>query len=114
MEFNNIQSDIYKDKNEWERINLDKINISNFLEELSERIKKMQDILVVDRIEGEYAVCENRRTKEMQDIKLTDLPEEIKEGTVLKWNDGKYEIDTKEQKEIEDRIKQKMDSLWNN
>lgn len=114
MELNNIQSEHFKIGNECERINLDKINICNFLKELSERIEKMQDILVIDRIEGEYAICENRQTKEMIDINLQDLPQGIKEGTVLKWNNGKYEIDIEEQKSIEDRIKQKMDNLWNN
>ncbi len=114
MEFNNVQTQNFKNRNEYERVNLDKIDISSFLKELSERIKRMQDILVVDRIEGEYAICENRQTKEIIDINLQDLPKEIKEGTILKWNKGKYEIDFEEQNNIEDRIKQKMDNLWNN
>lgn len=114
MELNNIQSEHFKIRNKCERVNLDKVNISNFLKELSERIEKMQDILVIDRIEGGYAICENRQTKEMIDINLQDLPQGIKEGTVLKWNNGKYEIDIEEQNNIEDRIKQKMDKLWNN
>ena len=70
--------------------------------------------VIIDRFEGEYAVCEKSKTKEMIDIKIEDLPEGSKEGTVLKLKNGKYEIDLEEQKKIEDRIKQKMDSLWNN
>ena len=75
MEFNNVQTQNFKNRNEYERVNLDKIDISSFLKELSERIKRMQDILVVDRIEGEYAICENRQTKEIIDINLQDLPQ---------------------------------------
>lgn len=111
MEINN-----FKDNNLSQNMD-DKIylaNISNFLKELSERIEKMQDVLIIDRFEGEYAVCEKSKTKEMIDIKIEDLPEGSKEGTVLKLKNGKYEIDLEEQKKIEDRIKQKMDSLWNN
>ncbi len=114
MEINNIQCEIYKGRNEFKRINSDKIDISNFLRELSERIEKMQDILVIDRIEGEYAICENRHTKEIININLQKLPKGIKEGTVLRCNNGKYEINIEEQKNIENRIKQKMDNLWSN
>ena len=99
MEINN-----FKDNNLSQNMD-DKIylaNISHFLKELSERIEKMQDVLIIDRFEGEYAVCEKSKTKGS------------KEGTVLKLKNGKYEIDLEEQKKIEDRIKQKMDSLWNN
>ena len=111
MEINN-----FKDNNLSQNMD-DKIylaNISHFLKELSERIEKMQDVLIIDRFEGEYAVCEKSKTKEMIDIKIEDLPEGSKEGTVLKLKNGKYEIDLEEQKKIEDRIKKKMDSLWNN
>lgn len=114
MEINKIQSEVCKNINRCEKFDFDKINISNFLKELSERIEKMQDILVIDRIEGKYAICENRQTKEMVNIDLKNLPDGIKEGTVLKCSDGKYEIDIKEQRNIENRIKQKMDNLWNN
>ena len=29
---------------------------------------------IIDRFEGEYAVCEKSKTKEMIDIKIEDLP----------------------------------------
>lgn len=84
--------------------------IQGFLKQITERLDKMEEVLVVDRIEGNIAVCENRKTKKMQNINIADLPEEIEEGTILKWQNGKYEIDTSRQ--IEDRIEQKMKDVW--
>lgn len=84
--------------------------IQEFLSQLAERLEKMEQVLVVDRIEGQIAVCENRKNGKMQEINTADLPKDIKEGTVLKWRDGKYEIDTSNQ--IEDRIEQKMKQVW--
>lgn len=84
--------------------------IQDFLNDLSERLEKMEEILVVDRIEGNIAVCENRASSKMQDIAISDLPKGVKEGDVLKWKDGKYEIDTPD--EIQNRIEQKMKNVW--
>lgn len=41
-----------------------------------------EEKLIVDRIEGEYAVCElsDRTTK---DVLLSSLPKDVKEGSVL-------------------------------
>lgn len=72
----------------------------------------MEETLVIDRIEGEIAVCENRSNGVMINIQLKKLPENVKEGSVIKYFDGKYRLDSNEQKNIEDRIKDKMDSLW--
>ncbi|MBR2744880.1 MAG: DUF3006 domain-containing protein [Clostridia bacterium] len=73
----------------------------------------MEEILVVDRIENGIAVCENRSNRIMIELELSKLPDGVKEGTVIRYFDGEYEIDYEEQKNIEDRIKQKMDDLWN-
>ena len=84
--------------------------IQSFLKQVAERLEKMEEVLVVDRIEGDIAVCENRKTKKMQNINIADLPRDIEEGSVLKWQNGKYEMDTS--KEIENRIEQKMKDVW--
>lgn len=84
--------------------------LQDFLKQLSERLEKMEEVLVVDRIEGDIAVCENRKNGKMKNVSLSDLPKNIQEGNVLKWKDGKYEIDTS--KEIENRIEQKMKDVW--
>ena len=68
----------------------------------------------IDRFENELAVCEDRQTKEMVNIPRKNLPEGIKEGSILKYKDGKYSVDLSKEKEVSDRIKEKMDKLWNN
>lgn len=88
------------------------LNLSEFFKEISNKIEKMKQILVIDRFEGNYAICENGETKEIVEIKKDILPENAKEGSVLKWQNGKYKIDIEEQKNIEKRIKEKMDNLW--
>ena len=72
----------------------------------------MGEILIVDRIEGDIAVCENRSNGVMINIQLSKLPAETKEGMVIRYFDGKYSIDSEEQDNIENRIKDKMDDLW--
>lgn len=72
----------------------------------------MEGTLVVDRIEGDIAVCENRSNGVMINIQLSKLPSNVKEGSVIKYYDGRYRLDSDEQKNVEDRIKDKMDALW--
>lgn len=84
--------------------------IQSFLKQIAERLERMEEVLVVDRIEGNIAVCENRKTGKMQNIHRAELPKDIQEGNILKWQNGKYEIDTS--KEIENRIEQKMKDVW--
>ncbi|NLZ48065.1 MAG: DUF3006 domain-containing protein [Clostridiales bacterium] len=68
--------------------------------------------VVIDRFEGEYAVCEkNDRT--MIDIERIKLPPEAKEGDVLEIKENQITIDReatdKRKKEIEELTK----DLWN-
>lgn len=74
----------------------------------------MEETLVVDRIENNIAICENRNNGKIIEIDVSKLPKEIKEGTVLKYQNGIYNIDLEEQKKIEERIKEKMENIWNN
>ena len=95
---------------------LTKDGIEQFIKEIEERLKMMENEIktyTVDRFEGNIAVCEDRDTKETINIEREDLPEEIKEGSILEYRNGKFYIDEKSQTEIEDRIKKKMDDLWN-
>lgn len=89
-----------------------KLNVSDFIKQLTERLNNMDKELVIDRIENDNAVCEDRKTKEIININLSELPEESKEGSVIKLENGKYIIDIEKEKEISDRIKNKMDNLW--
>lgn len=93
-----------------------KINIENFMKEIESRFKNMQEekVYTIDRFEGDLAVCEDRETKEMINIKRKDLPEDSREGSILKLKNGKFELDLEEEEKVEKRIKEKMDNLWSN
>lgn len=73
---------------------------------------KEKNIWVIDRIEGNIAICENRLTKEMIELNLNVLPENIKEATVLCFKNGKYEVDEELQNEIERNIQELTDELF--
>jgi len=49
--------------------------------------------LIVDRFEGDFAVCENEN-KEMINVCRSELPADVKEGDVLLKMNDKYVIDT--------------------
>ena len=91
---------------------IQKIDVSNFIEELVERLRKMEEEYVIDRFEGNIAVCEERKTGKKKEILKEELPEGIKEGTLIKEENGKYVTVKKEQEEVESRIKDKMNKLW--
>lgn len=97
---------------------LNKDTLSTFSNQIEERLKNMGKDEVkeytVDRFEGNYAVLENRQTKEMVNIEKDKLPQNISEGNILKYQNGNYTIDNDLQKEVEERIRQKMNDLWTN
>lgn len=88
--------------------------VKSFIHSLQEKIEEKEKniILVVDRFEGNIAVCENRETGEMININKSELPEEVQEGDVLKIVNNKYEIDAEKQQEIEERIQNKVKDLF--
>lgn len=91
--------------------------ISEFLKELEKGLRNMNNEIkeyTIDRFEENFAVCEDRDTGEMVNFKRDDLPQNAREGSILKYSNGKFEIDSKQEQEVSERIKQKMDNLWNN
>ena len=104
--FNHIQEKMTDMKNE--------IKQNNTSEEM-ELAKKLDAIeeYSVDRFEGEYAVLENRKTNEIKHVKKDMLPENIKEGSILQYVNGKYTYNEKLTKEETKRIQEKMNKLWN-
>ena len=104
--FNHIQEKMTDMKNE--------INQNNTSEEM-ELAKKLDAIeeYSVDRFEGEYAVLENRKTNEIKHVKKDMLPENIKEGSILQYVNGKYVYNEDLTKEETNRIQDKMNKLWN-
>lgn len=88
------------------------IDVNQFKRELTNKLEEMENRFTVDRIENDIAVLENRDTGEMFNVNKNDLPQELKEGSILKMVNNKYEIDKEEQKKVEDRIRDKMNKLW--
>lgn len=70
------------------------------------------ECLIIDRIEGEYAVCENsnRTTK---DIPLSLLPKEVKEGSVLIClKDGTYTLSPTKEEERRKKLFEMQNQLF--
>lgn len=89
-----------------------KLDVGKFIQELTERLEKMEQELVIDRFEGNIAICEDRKTGKIQEIDRKQLPEDIQEGDMLIYQDGNYRRDAEKQTEIENRIAKKMEDLW--
>jgi len=83
------------------------IDVTEFQRELTNKLEEMESSFTIDRFEGDVAVLENRDTGEMLNVNKKDIPQDAKEGTILK-----LKIDIEEQKIVEDRIKNKMKNLW--
>ena len=90
-----------------------KVDVGAFIKELTERLEIMEKQLVVDRFEENIAVCEDRATGKTYNIELKNLPQDVREGDIIKLENGKYVKDEKEKEEISDRINEKMNNLWN-
>lgn len=68
--------------------------------------------MVVDRIEGKIAVCENVEKREMIEVAIELLPKQCKEGSVILYENGEYLLDIEGEEERQQRIKEKMKKLW--
>jgi hypothetical protein len=67
--------------------------------------------LIVDRIEGELAVCE-KGDRSTIDIPLNELPVEVQAGDVLIIEEGKVSIDKSETQNRKERINKLADELF--
>lgn len=66
--------------------------------------------LIVNRFEGNMAVCE-RSDKSMVDIEVGKLPSDVKVGDVLIEKDGNYEFDLTQTEKRKKRVQALMDDL---
>jgi hypothetical protein len=66
---------------------------------------------ILDRSEGEYAVCENEE-KETLNIKKDRIPADAKEGDVLIIRSNEVTIDKEETKKRKTEIEKLMGDLW--
>lgn len=70
---------------------------------------------IIDRIEKEYAVCENCKTGKMENIIRNIIPESAKDGDVLLIkDDNTAEIDEEETRKRKERIEKLRNKLKKN
>lgn len=69
-----------------------------------------KEILVIDRFEDEYAICQNNRTGKIIEIKKEELPGNIKEGAHIIKENGIYVECSKN--DDEKRVSEKMNRLF--
>lgn len=112
--FENFKKIISNENNisESEKITVNNDKISQDEIELAQKLDAIETF-TVDRIEDDIVVLENRTTQEMININISELPNDIKTGDILKKVNGKYFIDEEETKTVEKRIEDKMNDLWN-
>ena len=68
---------------------------------------------IIDRIEGQIAVCENIETKEIVNISIHNLPEEARrDGACIYEENGEYREDKAFEEERRQRIEEKRKLLW--
>lgn len=95
----------YKDKFRIERIKI--------LQEYAEKMKNQQLMYVYDKSKENYLVssCEKNRSNEIIKINENDLPQYIKIGSIIRKENGKYELDLELSKEIEKILEEKKKKL---
>lgn len=67
--------------------------------------------VIIDRFEGDYAVCE-KEDQEMMEILRSEIPKEAKEGDVLIIKGDQIKIDLGETEERRKRIEKLTKNLW--
>ena len=66
--------------------------------------------LIIDRLEGEYVVCEEQTTNEIINLDRTIFPAGVQSGDLVEFIDGMITILPND--ETEERIREKMNNLW--
>lgn len=94
------------------KLKLENVSISQEEIELAQKLDAVEEYSI-DRWEEDVAILENRETGKIIQVDKSKLPENSKEGDILKKVNGKYSLDKKRTEEETNRIKNKMDDLWN-
>lgn len=87
-------------------------NLEEFSSELNNYIQKSETTFSIDRFEGDFAICENKQTGQMQSISKSDLPLNICEGDIIKFESGKYVLDVEATNKEKQEIKNLVDNLF--
>ena len=105
--FEKLQEKI-KENNE-KRIDISGIDKNEV--ELAQKLDAIEEY-VIDRFEEDIAVLENRENQEMKNITRDKLPEECKEGDIIKCINGKYFLDKEETEIRKEELENKYKDLW--
>ena len=103
--FQNIENQLNKDKKLDEKSNSEEIELAKKLGAIEE--------YSIDRFEGEIAVLEKRKTKEMKKVHTNQLPNNMKEGNIIEEINGKYIYNEEKTQSELSRITEKNKKLWN-
>ena len=70
-------------------------------------------IYIVDRIENNIAILENKETNEIINIDISLLPTNLKEGNVLRYENNTYILDNDEEDKRRQLLVEKFNKLKN-
>lgn len=88
-------------------------NNSQFILELQNHLSNSikNPPLVLDRYEGNYAICENRNTGKILEIPKSYISKQAKDGDILKFRHGIYQINFKETRKQKEDMKKLLESI---
>lgn len=93
-------------------LEIENSNINQTEIELAQKLNAIQEFSV-DRLEEDIVVLENRENGNRINVEKSKLPNDIKEGDILKSINGKYSLDKERTVDETNRMKDKMNDLWN-
>ena len=70
-------------------------------------------MLIIDRFEGEYAVCEDAETQKIRRLPKVFLPHGIREGDCIRpTGDGRYQVDAQETMRRRAQVRRRLEELY--
>jgi hypothetical protein len=66
---------------------------------------------VVDRIEEDIVVLENLETREITNIKISELDFKVREGNILSYENNKYTLDLNTEKLRKEKLRNRFNKL---
>lgn len=84
-----------------------------FITELQKQItdSRQSPRLILDRYEGNYAICENQSTGEIVKIPKSQISPLAQDGDILKFKKSRYKIAFKETRLKKEEMKKLLNSL---
>lgn len=99
--------------NQIEQSQIKQLNNNSFILELQNHLSNSikNPPLVLDRYEGNYAICENRNTGKIIEIPKSYISKQAKDGDILKFRHGIYQINFKETRKQKEKMKRLLETL---